>query len=89
MNNFDVLLEFPLAVHAAVFCFAACATTVLALVIAAPRRNCFFFRWEPEVRFLALVVSPTMLILWPLLLYRWFLKSRGIGPDDLDFFDDD
>ncbi len=43
--------------------------------------------WTVTVtRFLALLVSPTLLILWPIVLYVWFLRSRGIGPDDLDFF---
>jgi hypothetical protein len=45
-------------------------------------------RWRPETRFLALLVSPTLLILWPIVLYSWFLKSRGIDPNDLDFGDD-
>ena len=85
MDNFDILLELPIAVHLAVICFSVCATTLLVLLITAPRRNCFFFRWSPEVRFLALLVSPVILIIWPILLYCWFLKSLGIGPDDLDF----
>jgi len=89
MNDIDLLLELPLAVHIAVFCFAICVTVPFGMLIAAPRRNCFFFRWSPEVRFLALVASPALLILWPILLYWWFLKSRGIEPDDLDFFEDD
>jgi hypothetical protein len=58
------------------------------MLLAAPRRNCFFFRWRTETRFLALLVSPTLLILWPIVLYALFLRSRGIGPDDLDFGDD-
>ena len=32
---------------------------------------------------------PALLILWPIVLYGWFLQSRGIEPDDLDFGDDD
>jgi hypothetical protein len=58
------------------------------MLLAAPQRNCFFFRWSPEKRFLALLVSPVLLITWPIVLYAWFLKSRGIAPDDLDFGDD-
>jgi hypothetical protein len=54
----------------------------------APRRNCFFLRWHPERRFFALLVSPVLLIIWPIVLYTLFLKSRGIEPDDLDFGDD-
>ena len=75
--------------QAAVICFAACASGLLMIVLAAPRRNCFFFRWRPEVRFLALLVSPALIILWPIIVYAWFLKTRGIGPEDLDFFEDD
>ena len=30
-----------------------------------------------------------VLILWPIIVYAWFLRSRGIGPEDLDFFEDD
>lgn len=89
MNDIDQLLDLPLAVHIAAFCFVVCATGLLMTLLGAPRRNCFFFRWPPEVRFLALVVSPALLILWPIVLYWWFLKSRGIGPDDRDFFEDD
>ena len=87
MNNIDVLLELPIAVHVAAICFVVCATGLLATLLAAPRRNCFFFRWSPEVRFLALIVSPAMLIVWPIVLYGWFLKSMGVEPDDLDFDD--
>jgi hypothetical protein len=63
-------------------------TTLLVLLITAPRRDCFFFRWRPETRFLVLIVSPAMLIVWPIVLYWWFLKSMGVEPDDLDFDDD-
>ena len=89
MNDIDEFLELPIAVQAAATCFVVCATGLFVILLAAPRRNCFFFRWRPETRFLALLVSPTLLILWPVILYAWFLKSRGIGPDDLDFFEDD
>jgi len=58
------------------------------MVLAAPRRDCFFFRWHPETRFFALLISPVLLIIWPIVLYGLFLKSRGIGPDNLDFGDD-
>lgn len=87
MNDID-FLELPIAAQAAVLCFAACASGLFVMLLAAPRRNCFFFRWRPETRILALLVSPALLILWPVVLYAWFLQSRGIGPDDLDFDDD-
>jgi hypothetical protein len=87
MDNIAILRELPITVHIAVICFAVCVTTLLVLLITAPRRDCFFFRWSPEARFLALVVSPAMLIVWPIVLYGWFLKSMGVEPDDLDFDD--
>jgi hypothetical protein len=89
MDGFDLFLQLPTAAQAAVVCFVVCATSLFAMLLLAPRRNCFFLRWRPETRLLALLVSPALLILWPIVLYGWFLKSRGIGPDDLDFGDDD
>ncbi len=89
MNGIDLFLELPFTAQAAAICFVACGTCLFALLLLAPRRNCFFLRRRPETRFLALLVSPTLLIIWPIVLYAWFLKSRGIGPDDLDFGDDD
>jgi hypothetical protein len=89
MNDIDLFLELPLAAQAAVICFITCATGLFVVLLAAPRRDCFFLRWQPEVRFVALLVSPVLLILWPVVAYWWFLKSLGIEPDDLDFFEDD
>ena len=89
MNDIDLFVQLPVTAQAAVLCFLACATGLFVILLAAPRRNCFFLRWRPETRFLALVVAPALLILWPVVLYAWFLKSRGIEPDDLDFGDDD
>ena len=88
MDGFDFFLQLPITAQAAVVCFVACATSLFAILLLAPRRNCFFLRWRPETRFLALLAAPTLIILWPIVLYGWFLKSRGIGPDDLDFGDD-
>ena len=88
MNDVDLILQLPIAAQAAVICIFACESCLFVMLIAAPRRNCFFFRWHPETRFLALLVSPVLLIIWPIVLYGWFLKSRGIDPDDLDFGDD-
>lgn len=88
MNGIDLFLQLPITAQATVICFAACASCLFAMLLAAPRRNCFFFRWRAETRFLALLVSPVLLIIWPVVLYGLFLKSRGIGPDDLDFGDD-
>lgn len=89
MNDIDLFLQLPLTAQAAVICFAVCASGLFVILLAAPRRDCFFFRLRPETRLLALLVSPTLLIVWPVVLYAWFLKSRGIGPDDLDYFEDD
>ena len=89
MDGFDLFLELPTTAQAAVICFVACASCLFVMVLAAPRRDCFFFRLRPETRLLALLVAPALLIVWPVVLYAWFLKSRGIGPDDLDYFEDD
>jgi len=88
MNGIDLFLQLPTTAQAAAICFVVCASCLFVMLLAAPRRNCFFFRWRPETRFLALLVSPVLLIIWPIVLYGLFLKSRGIGPDDLDFDDD-
>ncbi len=86
MDNFS---DLPIAAQAAAVCFFVCATTLFTIILVAPRHDCFFFRWTTPMRLLALIVAPTLLILWPIVLYGWFLKSRGIGPEDLDFFDED
>jgi len=88
MNGIDLFLQLPITAQAAVICFVAFSTGLFVLLLAAPRRNCFFLRWHPETRFLALLVSPVLLIIWPIVLYGLFLKSRGIEGDDPDFFDD-
>ena len=88
MNGIDLFLQLPITAQAAVICFIAFSTGLLVVLLAAPRRNCFFLRWHPEKRFVVLLVWPVLLIIWPIVLYAWFLKSRGIGPDDLDFGDD-
>lgn len=89
MNYITSFVELPIAAQVAAICFVVCATGLLVLVLAAPRRDCFFLRWRPEVRLLALLVAPALLIGWPIVLYGLFLKSRGIGPEDMDYFDDD
>jgi hypothetical protein len=88
MDNIDSLLDLPIAVHVAAICFVVCTTVLFVMLIASPRRNCFFFRWRPETRFLALIVAPTLLIIWPIFLYWWLIKSSGVDPDELDFYDD-
>lgn len=88
MDNIDILFELPLAIHIAAIWFVLCATVLFVMLLAAPRRNCFFFRWRPETRLLALVFGPTLLIIWPVVLYWWLIKASGINPDDLDCLDD-
>jgi hypothetical protein len=46
MDNIDSLLDLPIAVHVAALCFVVCTTTLFVMLIASPRRNCFFFRCE-------------------------------------------
>lgn len=67
--------------------FSVCSAGLLACILTAPRRDCFFLRWHPASRLLALLVAPSLLILWPLVLLNWLMR-RGILPDDPDFFDD-
>jgi hypothetical protein len=76
----------PVAVIA-ILVISACFAGLIACLLTAPRRDCFFLRWHPEVRLLALIVAPSLLILWPLVLLSW-LMQRGILPDDPDFYDD-
>jgi hypothetical protein len=87
MNDIDLLLELPIKAQIAAICFVICTTGLLVMLLTAPRQNCFFFRWRPEMRLLALLVAPTLLILWPVVLYSWFLRSRGVDPADLGWDD--
>ena len=89
MDDFTLFLELPIAAQLAAICFVACTTGLLLVLLTAPRRDCFFFRWPLEGRLLALIVAPTMLIVWPIVVYGLFLKSRGIRLEDMDYFDDD
>jgi hypothetical protein len=88
MNDLDAFLDLPASAQACVLCFIVSATGLFAVLLLAPRRNCFFLRWRPKGRFIALLFSPALLILWPIVLYALFLKSRGIDPNDVDFDDD-
>jgi hypothetical protein len=88
LNDLDLFLELPITAQAGVLCFVASVTGLFVALLVAPRRNCFFLRWHAETRFLALLISPVLLIIWPIIVYALLLRSRGIGPDDLDFGDD-
>jgi len=89
MDLLELFLELTLTAQAAAICFVICTSGLLVVLLVAPRRDCFFLRWTPLMRLLALMASPALLLVWPIVLYGWFLKSRGIGPEDLDFFDED
>jgi len=65
MNDIDLFLQLPISEQAAVVCFVACSTCLFVMLLAAPQWDCFFLRWRPETRFLALLAAPTLLILWP------------------------
>lgn len=88
MNDVETFMQLPLAAQAAVAGFAACNNLPLgeAALRAAP--GVFFLRRRPEKRLLMLLMSPVLLILWPIVLYGAFLKSRGIDSGNLDFGDD-
>ncbi len=88
MNEFELFCQFSLVDQALIACSTVCTTVLPMALIFAPRRDCFFFRWRPETRLVALLVAPTLLIVWPIVLYGWFLHSRGIDPADHDFMDD-
>lgn len=88
MDGLEFFCQLPLLEQALIVCSGMCITALLTVLICAPRRDCFFLRWHAETRLLALLAAPTLLILWPVLLYGWFLRSRGVDPADPDFMDD-
>lgn len=88
MNEFELFCQFSLLDQALIVCSTVFSSVLLTALICAPRRDYFFFRWRTETRILALLVAPTLLIVWPIVLYSWFLHSRGIDPEDHDFLDD-
>lgn len=81
------LADLSSAALVAVAVFSACFSGLIVVLLFAPRRNCFFLRWHPETRLLALIAAPSLIILWPLVLLVWLMRS-GVMPDDPDFFDD-
>jgi hypothetical protein len=87
MDELEFFCQLPLLDQALIVCSTVCINALFVALIIAPRRDCFFLRWYPETRILALLVAPTLLIVWPILLYGWFLHSRGVDPADLDFDD--
>lgn len=81
------LTDVPASALVAVAVFSLCFSGLLVLLLFAPRRDCFFFRWLPERRALALMVAPSLLILWPFVLV-WWMMEHDIIPSDPDFYDD-
>ena len=81
------LADLPPAALVAVAVFSVCFSGLVVVLLFAPRRNCFFLRWHPETRLLALIAAPFLIILWPLVLLIWLMRS-GVIPDDPDFYDD-
>lgn len=71
----------------AVAVFSLCFGGLITLLLFSPRRNCFFFRWFPEQRALALLIAPSLAILWPIVLV-WWMMDHEIIPSDPDFYDD-
>lgn len=81
------LTDFPPAALVALAVFSVCFGGLIAVLLFAPRQDAFFLRWYPEKRALALMVAPTLLILWPILLV-WSMMEHEIIPSDPDFYDD-
>lgn len=86
-DDVSTFLALPFATQAAVICISACFASTVCWLLLLPRRNCFFLRWNPEGRLLALLAAPALAILWPLALVCWLMR-RGIIPDDPDFYDE-
>ena len=61
MNDLDPILELPVSAQVCVVCMIVSATGLFAVLLLARRRNCFFFRWRIEGRFIALLFSPALL----------------------------
>jgi hypothetical protein len=81
------LIDLPPGALVAGAVFSVCLTVLTMMLLFAPRHDCFFFRWHPGTRLLALVFSPYLLILWPIVLVYLMMK-HGIIPTDTDFCDD-
>jgi hypothetical protein len=88
MNELEFFCQLPLLDLALFVCSTVVIVALLAALIFAPRRDCFFLRWRPETRMLALLAMPALFIIWPILLYGWILRSRGVDPADPDWSDD-
>lgn len=88
MSSFDSFSDLPVTGQLAVIYISLCFSALGTLLIFAPKRNCWFFRWSSKARFLALLFAPTLFIVWPIVLFGAFLQSRGISPGDPDFMDD-
>jgi hypothetical protein len=88
MNELEFFCQLPFPDQALLACSSVLFQFLLVVLIFAPHRNCFFLRWSPQVRMLALLATPILFLIWPILLYGWFLRSRGIDLADPDWSDD-
>lgn len=46
MNDIGLFLQLPVAAQIGILCFVAFATGLFVVLLAAPRRDCFFLRWR-------------------------------------------
>lgn len=88
MDELEVFCQFSILEQALVVSLSLCIPVLVTVLVFAPKRDCFFFRWSPEARFIALLFAPALLLLWPIVVYGWVLQSRGVDPSDPDFLDD-
>jgi hypothetical protein len=88
MNELEIFFQLPLLDQALFGCCSVFFAVLLVVLIFAPRRDCFFLRRSPEARILALLAAPALFLIWPILLYGWILRCRGIDPADPDWSDD-
>ena len=88
MNELEFFCQLPLLDQALFVCSAVFLAALPVVLIFAPRRDCFFLRWSPEARMLALLAAPALFLIWPIMLYGWILRRRGIDPADPDWSDD-
>jgi cytochrome bd-type quinol oxidase subunit 1 len=88
MNELEIFFQLPLLYQALFVCCSVFFAALLVVLIFAPRRDCCFLRWSPEARMLALLAAPVLFLTWPILLYGWILRRRGIDPADPDWSDD-
>ena len=50
MNNPDFFLDLPFPAQLCGLLFVTCSTGFFLVLLLAPRQDCFFLRWRPDVR---------------------------------------